>query len=244
MLVSDELGEREVESALGARACAHRGAEAGSARNAAVDRDEERSLAAGGVVAVDVRALDEHPVLNSDRVQVAGADADEGERTLGRRLLDELGGSAVAAPRLPEAHARGQQPALPRVRSDGVAEPGLVVPALDPVGGGFLHLGPAGGKLVGRHDLLVDDRALSPGRPDHAVAPLPQRADQCVQAIEVDDRRSRMGQEVLLVHVRDSVDSDAAAVIGTAPARRVGMPQSIGGIGHLRSAPPSVSLGG
>ena len=59
--------------------------------HAAVDGDEERSLAARGVVALDVRALEEHPVLDRDRVQVARADAEERERPLGRRLLDELG---------------------------------------------------------------------------------------------------------------------------------------------------------
>ncbi len=241
VLVADELGEREVEPALGARAGAHRRAEAGPAGHAAVDGDEERSLAAGGVVAVDVRSLEEHPVLDRDCVQVARADADERERPLGGRLLDELGLAAVGPARLPESHPRGQEPALPRVRPDRVAEPRLVVAALEPVGGRLLHLRPAGGQLVGRGDLLVHDRALAARRPDDAVPSIAEHADERMQAVEVDDGGRGMGQDSLLVHSRDSVDSPPSRGIGTAPARCAGMPQSGGGIGRLRSAPRTAS---
>ena len=101
---------------------------------AAVDGDEERAVAAAGVVALDVGALEEDAVLDRDRVQVARAHAEQRERPLRRRLLDELRCAAVvAAARLPEPHARGQQVALPRVRADRVAEARLVGAALEAV---------------------------------------------------------------------------------------------------------------
>ena len=130
-------------------------------------------------------------------MQVAGADAEERERPLGGRLLDELRPAAVAPTRLPEAHARGEQPALPRVRPDRVPEPRLVVAALEPVGGRLLHLGPARGQLVCRGDLVVDDRAFPAGRPDDAVATIAEHADESVQPVEVDDGRGGMGQDEL-----------------------------------------------
>ena len=104
--------------------------------------------------------------------------------------------------RLPEAHARGQQPALPRVRPDRVAEQRLVVAALEPVGGRLLHVGPADGQLVGRGDLVVHDRTVADGRPDDAVATIAEDADESVEAVEVDDGGRGMGQVSLLVHYR------------------------------------------
>jgi 2-polyprenyl-3-methyl-5-hydroxy-6-metoxy-1,4-benzoquinol methylase len=57
--VVEKVGhEDEVVAAPGARARSHRHAEAGAAGRAAVDGDEERALAAAGVVALDVGAAD------------------------------------------------------------------------------------------------------------------------------------------------------------------------------------------
>ena len=64
------------------RAGVHRDAEAGAARLAAVDRDHERVLAPRAVVRIDVRALEEDPVLDRDSVQLARPHAHE--RELGR----------------------------------------------------------------------------------------------------------------------------------------------------------------
>ncbi len=127
-----------------------------------------------------------------------------------------------------------KEPALPGVRPDRVPEPRLVVAALEPVGGRLLHLRPAGGELVGRCDLLVHDRALAARRPDDAVPSIAEHADERVQAVEIDDGGRGMGQDSFLVHSRDSVDSPPSRVIGRAPARCAGIPQSRGGIGRLR----------
>ena len=177
-------------------------------------------------------------------MQVARADADERERPLGRRLLDELRPAALGPAGLPQAHARGQEPSLPRVRPDGVAEPCLVVTALEPVRRRLLNLGPAGGELVRRRDLLVGDRALEPGRPDDAVASLAKHANESVQAVEVDDSGGGAGLECFDAHYRDSLDSPRPHGIGTATARRAGMPQSRIGLDRLRPARGRVSLGG
>ena len=129
----EQLGQREVEARSPPRAGVHRDAEAGAARLAAVDGDDERALAPRRVVGVDVAAADEHAVLDRDRVQVA-ASARRGTRTAA---------PAAAPPRPPvpspfrrarQSRTRGrEQELLPRVRPDGVAEERLVVAALEPV---------------------------------------------------------------------------------------------------------------
>ncbi len=90
VLLANELGEGQIESALRARARAHRGAEARAARHAAVDGDEERAFTTRRVLAIDERSLEEDPVLDGDRVEIAGANPEKRERPLGGRLLDEL----------------------------------------------------------------------------------------------------------------------------------------------------------
>ena len=83
MLAGEDLGQRQVEAALGARAGAHRDAEARASRGAAVDGDEKGTLPARTVVALDVGALEEDTVLDRDRVQVARTDAEERKRPSG-----------------------------------------------------------------------------------------------------------------------------------------------------------------
>ena len=200
MLPGEDLGQRQVEAALGARPGAHRRAEARASRGAAVDGDEEGTLPARTVVALDVGALQEDTVLDGDRVQVARADAEEGERPVRRRLLGELRPAVVAAARLPHPDASGQQPALPRVRPDRVAEARLVVPTLEPVGRGVLHLRPAGRQLVGGSDLLVDDRAFAARRPDDAIAAVAEYADERVQPVEIDDGGSGTDEVGRVLH--------------------------------------------
>ena len=77
--------------------------------------------------------------------------------------------------------------ALPRVRPDVVAEHGLVVAALR--GGrcppSWTSVQPAG-RSAGRVELLVDDRALSDGRPDRREAAAAQRAEQLVERLALD----------------------------------------------------------
>ena len=103
-----ELGESEVEAALGPRARAHRRAEARPSGLAAVDGDHEDAFSALRVVALDVTALEEHAVLDRDRMEVARAGAEERERTVRRRLLLDCGRAAVLGSGPPEPHAGGE----------------------------------------------------------------------------------------------------------------------------------------
>ena len=111
---------------------AHRRAEARAARLEAVDGDDEGVLAPRRVVAVGVATAEEDPILDRDRVQLAGAHADEGERRIVERLLLDLE-AAVSAAGLPEPDARRAEELLPGMRADREAEARLVVAPLEPV---------------------------------------------------------------------------------------------------------------
>ena len=58
----------------------HRRAEARRGRRRALDGDDERRRAAGAVVGIDGRSVEEDVVLDLERGELARADADEGER--------------------------------------------------------------------------------------------------------------------------------------------------------------------
>ncbi len=125
---------------------------------------------------VDVRALQEDPVLNLDGVQVARANAQECVR--GNRLragLDREGIRGLLDRE--QCQSRGEQILLPRVRPDGVAEIGSVVAALEPIRSPLLLVRPADGQLLQRAHLVEDDRPLRDRRPDDRVALLPEPVD-------------------------------------------------------------------
>ena len=176
-------------------------------------------------------------------MEIARTDSEESERPLGWRVFHEFRAPLVVAAGLPQAHARGQQPALPRLRPDRVAEARFVVAPLQTVRGGLLDLRPPCRQLVSRGDLLVDDRSFPAGRPDDAVPAITEHADERVQAVEIDHGRRGMGQDCLLGHCKDRVDSPLSECIGTAPAVSAGIPQSAGGIASCAARPLFVSLG-
>ena len=185
MLVVHELREREVEPALRRRAGAHRVAEAEPAGLGAVDDDDEDPLAPRRVVVIGVASAGEDPVLDPDRGQVAAAHAEEGERFLGRRLFLDLRCAAVQ-PGTPESNSRGEQELLPGVRPDREAEARLVVAALDAVRARVVDLRPARRQLVGRGQLVVEDRALAELGADDLVTACLERPDEAAQPIEPD----------------------------------------------------------
>ena len=107
VLAVEDLGQREVEARLGLRAGAHRDAEARPAGLDAVDGDDEHVLAPGGVVALDVAALEEDAVL--DRRSRAGrTSARRRTRSAARRPARrlDLDRVAVAATRC-QSRTRG-----------------------------------------------------------------------------------------------------------------------------------------
>ena len=186
VLAVEQLRQREIEAVLGAGAGAHRRAEAGGSRVAAVDGHDERAVAAGCVVSVDVRAAREDAVLDADRSEVAGADAEKGER-LGRRRL-RLDRHAPVPPGAPEAQPRREEELLPGVRTDREAEAGLIVAAVQPVAAALGLVRPADRQVGGRLELRVDDRPVAHARPHHAVAACPQRLHESLESVEPDER--------------------------------------------------------
>ena len=156
------------------RAGVHRDAEAGAAGLAAVHRDDERALAPRLVVRIDVRALQEHAVLDGDGVQLAGAHAEEGV------ALAPAPASAVTVDAVglllgaPQAQQRRVQEALPGMRADGVAEQRLVVAPLQAVVAAVLLVGPAGRQVGDRRDVVVDDRLIA--QPSGRSRGTPRRA--------------------------------------------------------------------
>ena len=174
MRAVENLRQGKVVARLSLGTAAHRDAETRAAWLEAIDSDDERVFSARRVVAVDELALDQDAVLNRDSLELAGANAEEGERRIVGRLLLDL---ETALPTLspPEAQARRQQKLLPRVGPDGIAETGLVVSSLEAVAPRGLLVGPADRKLCGRRELVVDDRPLANRWPENAKSTLTKR---------------------------------------------------------------------
>ena len=142
MLAVEDLGEREVVARLGLRPGAHRGAEARAAGSKQLTATTKASSRRAGVVAVDVRAADEHAILDRDRVQLARAHADERDTAPLRRCLFDGDRAVRCAARAPEPDAGREEKLLPGMRPDCVAEARLVVASLEPVAAGLLDVRP------------------------------------------------------------------------------------------------------
>ena len=127
----------------------------------------------------------EHPVLNGQGLQLAGADAEKGEG-FGRGRLGDDGEAAGVAPGLPQPLVGRKQIALPALGSEGDAEQGLAA-FHQPVTAAPLLVDPAGGQVTDILHRLVDDGSVHRPGADHPVAGLPQGGDQAVQAVTVDD---------------------------------------------------------
>src|SRR5581483_1496229 len=169
----------------------HGRAEAGAARLEAIDRDDEEALPPRDVVAIAVSVAHEDAVLDRDRMQLAGTHADERERRLVQRLLLHARESVVVPARAPEAEPRREEPALPRVRPDGVPEQRVVLSAAKPVRACFLLVRPARRERPDAGEVVVDDRAVPDGRAEHAIAARSQRPDQPFEAVDPDDGGAR-----------------------------------------------------
>jgi hypothetical protein len=69
----EELGQRDVEAGVGLRAGAHGHAETGAAGLTAVGGDDKGARPPGLVVRVDIGPAEEEAILDTDRMEVAGA---------------------------------------------------------------------------------------------------------------------------------------------------------------------------
>jgi hypothetical protein len=78
------------------------------------------------------------------------------------------------------------QEALPRVRTDIVTEQRRVLTTLHPVMPAVLFVGPTGGQVTDRLDLVVNDRLVAQAGADHAEAFAAQPVDQAGEAFGSD----------------------------------------------------------
>ncbi len=180
-----DLGQSEIEPGGRLRPGSHRDAEAGAARGAAIDRDDEGRGAPRLVVGIDMRAFQEHAVLDRDGMQVTGADADEGE-ALGARRLGGDGHRVAVAARARQAQHRRVQEALPRMRPDGISEQRVILAPGEAVGTAVLRVGPACRQIGDRGDVVIDDSLVAQRGADDAEAAAAQRRKQGVEPVAVD----------------------------------------------------------
>src|SRR5271165_4389779 len=183
----EELGQRDVEAGVGLRTGSHGHAETGATSLATIGGDDEGPFAPRLIVRVDIGPAEEDAVLDGDRMEVAGAHADECKRRC--RLGVVVDGNAVAVLRRPpQADARWVQEFLPGMRADGVAEKGIIGAALDAVSAAVLDVGPASREVGDTLNIVEEDRLIAEGRPDDAVAAPRQRFDQRLEAAAGQDR--------------------------------------------------------
>ena len=147
----------------------------------AVHGDDERPRAPRLVVTLDEPPLDEHPVLDRDCVQLAGANAEEGEW---RPSLGPGSSSIVSSPSLVrarnQADARREEELLPGVRPHGIAEAGRVLLAPGEAVAAPVPARLSTDRQVGRRvdPLVVDDRTVPEPRAEHEVPAPPEYANE------------------------------------------------------------------
>ena len=74
------------------------------------------------------------------------------------------------------------------MRPDRVAEPRLVLAALETVGAAVLAIRPASRKVAVLLELVVNDRAVPQRRPENEESALPQHSDEGAEPFGGDDR--------------------------------------------------------
>ncbi len=204
-----QLGHGKVVAGMDVRTGPHRTAETGGRRGRALDRDDERGEAAGHEVVVDERALGQHAILDPQRGDVTGTDAEEREpRHLRLRRLEDEGipGPTSAAER---DHGR-EGVALPARRGGRVVEcPRRPVP--EPVVARALLVGHALGQVRRTLDLVVDDRAVLDGGRDDLATLGPQLLDQ---SVELPPRKPEGTRHQRLTRVRSCRRDTRRAVAG------------------------------
>src|SRR5271168_3656840 len=162
MVIFDELRQGEVETGLDLWPRIHRDAEAGAARLTAIDCDDEGVVAANPVGLVAKWAREKDPVMDGDRVKLAGAHADKGERLYRFVVFDDREAVPLATGP-PEPLDWRMQKAFPGMRPDG------------------LPISPSDRKIIEQRDGVVDDRAVAHGRSDDPVPAVRQAGDDPFQ---------------------------------------------------------------
>ena len=169
LVATSVLGESEVEGMAHRRARAHRVAEAGGHRAAAVHRHDEKLLPPGCVGGIDMLAPHEHTVLNPERLEVAGPHANHGQ---GRLVVSQI----LLRPRATRPRESGdrfpgrKQKVLERVGAHHVIKGAGLRVEPQPIVAAVLLVEPAGREVMGRSQVAEHHRPVGHLRPHNAVA--------------------------------------------------------------------------
>ena len=186
--VLDDLGQRQIEAAVGDRAGVHRHAEARTTRLPALDGDDEQIIGSRPVGRIWMAVSQEHSVEDPDPVQLARARTEKRVAwRLPGRLRDFVEPAVIVDKRPPQLHLGGQLVLLERVWSDGITEQGLVLAPPEPVVAAVLLVGPPDRQIAAARNLVIDDRLLTNGGSDDRVAPGGEGAQQRVEVAPFDD---------------------------------------------------------
>src|SRR6516165_9362484 len=154
-----QLRQGKVETRLNLGPGIHRNTKASAARLAAIDRDDEGTIAPNTVGLVDVLAGEKDPILDGDRTQLAGAYTDKGERLPDFLSCDD--GQTIAFTASPaEVLDRRVQKPLPGMGPDRIAKERLVGASVESVLPRVLPIRPSDGKIFETRDTFVDDGAV------------------------------------------------------------------------------------
>ena len=154
----------------------------------ALHDDDEGRLAAGAVDDIRIGRVEQHAVLHVNRLELAGAHAEERHRR-GRRIAVRESHAVRPALRAPQPHGWGVEQAFPGVRAVRDPEQARAVGARERVAATLLSVLPAGGQHRGRLNLLDDHAFVAHARAEHGIAERAQRGDQTAEMLSVERGR-------------------------------------------------------
>ncbi|MDI1476320.1 hypothetical protein [Polyangium sp. y55x31] len=125
-------------------------------------------------------AVDEDPILDCDRMDLARAGAEQGD-ALARRGVRDDGKTVLLTPNLEQALDRYMEGLLPGMRTDGEREKSVMLAALEAIAAWSLDVFEADRQVRGAPHIVDHDCAVTRYGPEHAVAAPSKRLDQGVQ---------------------------------------------------------------
>jgi hypothetical protein len=170
--------EYEIHRRANLRPRSHRRAEARRHRVRTLHRRQKRAVAALRIDRVPVAIVEQHPVLNADRGQVARADSEECETALRPRVAVEDAEMTTLPFRCEELDIGWVEILLPAMRPHRISEERAVLPALETIARGALFIRPAARQFAGTLDAIENDGAVAHGGPDDFVPAARQTLDE------------------------------------------------------------------
>ena len=184
-----DLGEGEVVAAPHLGAGLHGRTEAGRRGGRALHGHHQRGASAQLVVRLDEGAPEEDAVLDAERRELAGPNAEEGElRDL--RLRRPEADLSVDRGSDRERHDRREGEALPARGANDVAEREAVAALDQAVAARPLLVAPTLRQIVDGRDLVVDDRLVRDRGTDQASAILAEEVEQVLEVGPREEERA------------------------------------------------------